>query len=236
MIYAVNVMYICLRQVMQYPVARALSLSPQWYFESIVRSHALKTPLTSLSIALSELETVAPQSSRFQRAIKEARAASQKLQTLVLYSNDTRQQVPVLQTLKHVQQWFRSIGCEVHLLIKPNVLRTVYLPGNQLLFEQLIEILLNNGVEADVDQRFVVISVSVVDQWLYIVIQDFGKGMTRRELLASHFRSVRATTSHWGIGLACARRIIAQYHGYLKINSWHSIGTQVICTLPLAHE
>jgi signal transduction histidine kinase len=105
-----------------------------------------------------------------------------------------------------------------------------------MLFEQLIEILLINSVEADTHHRFVVISASVVDRWLYIVVQDFGKGMTRLEMVSSHIRSLNTSANHWGIGLACARRIVAQYHGYLRINSWESIGTQVICTLPLARE
>jgi hypothetical protein len=72
MIYAVKLIYICLSQVIQYPAILAFSLTPPWYFESLVRSHALKTPLASLSLALSELESLAPHSKRLQNAIHEA--------------------------------------------------------------------------------------------------------------------------------------------------------------------
>lgn len=234
MIYATKLLPILFEYFFRLPATIAFSLTPQWRFESTLQAHALKSPLSSLSLALASAKQSAQSPQRLTQALNQAEAAHQKLQQLLfMRSSQASSSFSVQQQVRHVVEWFSMVGHNVHLLSKVDQTNHVALRGNQLLFQQLVELLIENGIHASTVGSLIVVALSVENKSLKLVIQDFGKGMSSMELLVCELNGYTNSADGWGMGLSCARRIVSQFRGELQIRSWEHIGTQIICTLPL---
>ncbi len=76
-----------------------------------------------------------------------------------------------------------------------------------------------------------------VEEWLEIVIQDTGVGITSDQL--KHiFQPFYTTKAHGiGLGLAITRRLVEDHGGYLRIESQYSYGATIAVRLPfVSHQ
>lgn len=234
MIYAIKLISVAIEYVYRVPSSLAFSLSPQWYFESALIAHSLKTPLSSLSLALDEACISARSPRKLQRALKQAQIARNRLQLLLFNRENTGQtMIDVDQELGRLKIWYRSMDKNVQVVGPAQSSKKIKIYGNQHMFEQLVENLINNGLRASGTNAVIVVSTQVCERRLNLVIQDFGVGMSGRELLLCELGGYTNHADGWGIGLSCARRIINSFRGQLRIRSWEHVGTQIICTLPL---
>lgn len=212
-------------------VAILLSFVPHWYFESLVIAHALKSPLSSLSLALHEANGSLRSPVKLKAALTQAEASRIKLQTMLFAeSRDTLTTFSLVEQLQRVQTWFAASGHNVQVLLKHGKLDQVVLSGSSLLFQQLLEILVDNGIHSSEVQALVVIAVSLEQKEVRIVVHDFGTGFVCTTMKNEASDGTRL--ERWGVGLTCAHHIARLFRGKLQIQSTEAVGTQVICTMP----
>lgn len=237
MMYLIKLLQICGFYLQSVTALLALFLVPQWYFESTLFAHALKTPLSTLSLSLAEAQQSVSSQRKVQQALRRAESARRQLQLLLFDQHQAATAAFNVKDQAHqVTRWFVSYGHTIHLLIQHEQLHTVSLRGNHLLFQQLLEILIDNGLKASRAGSPIVVALSLEKKQLQIGVHDFGSGMSRFDALVRLLKGCSFHHDRWGIGLVCAWRIAAYFHGRIEIQSRKTVGTNIICTLPLGLE
>lgn len=106
-------------------------------------------------------------------------------------------------------------------------------------FEQLLIILLDNAVKYSTDRREIHLSLSKTMSNLEIAIQDFGEGISPRDLsqiFNRFYRVDKARSRHKGgngLGLSIARELVESYGGKILAESALGVGTIFRIELPL---
>lgn len=218
------------------PASIVFSFAPAWYIHSTVTTHALKTPLTTLSLALAEAKQSHTSPGKLRIALEHAEQARLKLQRLLLHTKHQVRPFDAATCIDQVARWYSSLGYEIKVINKCGKRSKLKLNGDAFLFEQLLEILIDNAIAAGKEtENLVVLSVLNQEHKLHLIVQDFGHGMSLADLLLCEVKPPASTGQHWGIGLTCARRIAWDFRGKIEIDSWEQIGTQIKCTFPLVH-
>lgn len=104
------------------------------------------------------------------------------------------------------------------------------------LFEWVMENLIKNAVDAMDGAGSISVSVGSDDTVAYVEVADTGKGIARKNFKSVFQPGYTTKSRGWGLGLALAKRIIAQYHGgaiYVK-SSTPGRGTTFRVELPRA--
>jgi len=97
----------------------------------------------------------------------------------------------------------------------------------------------NNGRSFEDIQRNcnrIIITTSLEEDWIKIIIADNGKGMTVevKQKIFDHLFTTKAVGKGTGLGLAIARQIVEETHrGKLSFNSVKGEGTEFIIEIPL---
>ena len=106
--------------------------------------------------------------------------------------------------------------------------------GDSPLLRQLMNIVLNNAVEAMPDGGMLTVSVEREDDiHLKLIIRDTGVGIPKDQL-RHVFKPFITTKKHaLGLGLMLARRIADHHNGHIHISSHEQVGTTVSITLPV---
>ena len=98
-------------------------------------------------------------------------------------------------------------------------------------FEQILIILLDNAVKYSRDRKEVLISASKSYQYVDVVIQDFGEGISEEEIekvFNRFYRVDKARARHTGgngLGLSIAQQLIENYHGTINVKRHVDLGT-----------
>jgi signal transduction histidine kinase len=114
------------------------------------------------------------------------------------------------------------------------------LNGNKLLFQEIINCLLNNAVEAYQLKKFnkiVLIKSQIKNDFLEIAVADGGKGMTwlQQKLVGKKFYSLK--DNHQGVGLFYAKKIIKNsFGGKIKLISKKNQGSTALIQIPFYHN
>jgi signal transduction histidine kinase len=74
------------------------------------------------------------------------------------------------------------------------------------------------------------------ENWILIIVKDFGCGISQEELDSIYDPFVTSKTSGAGLGLTMVHQIIMNHHGELKITSQKDEGTTVAIRLPISYE
>jgi len=116
----------------------------------------------------------------------------------------------------------------------------IKLAANKLLFQEVINCLLNNAVEAyqtNKLNKIVLIKTQIKNKNLEIGITDGGSGLTwfQQQLIAKKFYSLK--DEHQGVGLFYAKRIIKnKFSGKIKFLSKKNQGSTAIVQIPLYYS
>lgn len=102
-----------------------------------------------------------------------------------------------------------------------------FMPGDVV---SILGNLIDNAIEASIDQdkREVICSIEGTDEFLYITVKDFGKGMskTEKEMALEKDYSTKAKEGR-GIGLALVKELVEANQGSISIQTEQNKGTLV---------
>lgn len=216
-------------------------------------SHKLKTPLTSLSLGLEEME-------RYASSLNPDDPCHQRLSSM---REDMAQFSQVLSTLLRMQQVMVGqasprIKCDLAEVIH-EALGSVESKTDQhklvLNLAELPLVMADHGrlsfaVQQILDNAFkfsdpgdtVIIALNRSGKKISIVVQDSGCGISKEELprIFDKFYQIdpdlTGQVPGFGLGLFCAREVVHQHGGMLAIESELHTGTTVTITLAAAEE
>ena len=80
------------------------------------------------------------------------------------------------------------------------------------LFQWVMENLIKNAVDAMEAQGSITVTTGHTDRNAWIEVTDTGKGLPRNRFKTIFNPGYTTKKRGWGLGLALARRIIAEYH------------------------
>lgn len=128
----------------------------------------------------------------------------------------------------------------ITLRIEPSVYRTQKGHYDRYHMEKALINILCNAVEAiqmsGKEQGSIDIRMAYFFQWVVIMIEDTGTGISRRmrrNLFLPHYSNKQGRLN-WGLGLAYVFRIVKVHFGQIKIHSKEGEFTQVLIMLPIS--
>lgn len=111
-----------------------------------------------------------------------------------------------------------------------------FIKGDQSNFGRMISNLMNNAVEASEGRHGIVdVTFKVKENYVYITIQDNGKGMPQEMIDKIMSNSPVGTTKKegHGIGLEQVMNTLKLYNGKIEVESEEGIGTKITLKLPM---
>ncbi|MGO2722387.1 MAG: HAMP domain-containing sensor histidine kinase [Lactobacillus sp.] len=105
--------------------------------------------------------------------------------------------------------------------------------------EQLLVILVDNGIKYSTTRHQINISAGVTDKEVIIIVQDFGEGISKvdqAKIFNRFYRVDKARTREKGgngLGLAIAQKLVTSYHGKIGVESAVGQGSQFKLTFPI---
>ncbi|GGG71425.1 sensor histidine kinase [Paenibacillus radicis (ex Gao et al. 2016)] len=124
---------------------------------------------------------------------------------------------------------FRYEGEEAPLLIY----------GNEKWLQRLFENLLSNAVKHNPSDVIVSVSSGMVNDEVYIRVEDNGVGMdavTRQKLFERYYRGTNTeeSTEGTGLGMSIAKMVVEAHDGRIEVHSEAGEGTRITVYLPAA--
>lgn len=211
-------------------VQQLLPLPIQLVTEQRLLTHAARSPLSVLALALEEINhRELPRN--VQSSLATAKAAIRELNVVLSdYRQEPARWFSIEPLLRQSTYLFAHRSCPIYLVCKHSSLKKLQLYGSFFYFRELLSILLSNSRRACIEsgQSLIVLHVSSSHGTLQLVIQDFGEGMLSVSAKPTHLTDRQAH----GIGLPYAQIITQRiFGGSLKVLSWAGLGTQITCTL-----
>ena len=108
--------------------------------------------------------------------------------------------------------------------------------------EQLLVILIDNGVKYSTDRKEMNVSAGLSQDEVHIIVQDFGEGISKEEqgkIFNRFYRVDKARTREKGgngLGLSIAQKLVTSYHGNISVDSVEGQGSQFIMVFPALSE
>lgn len=107
---------------------------------------------------------------------------------------------------------------------------------NRFMLEEALICLITNAIEAhDTLHPLVVISVISREKKLYIHIRDFGSGFSWRAKVSQQIFAISTKHSGTALGILFAQKIFTSAGGKITFKKLPTIGSEVMCELPLVH-
>jgi signal transduction histidine kinase len=108
----------------------------------------------------------------------------------------------------------------------------VYIPVDSLKMQRALIKLVNNAIEASEEKQRVMITVSLKERSVMIVISDTGSGMDKETLENIFVPFYTKKSGGTGLGMAIAKKVIEGHHGNISVYSKVDEGTQITIELP----
>ncbi|WP_158827462.1 PAS domain-containing sensor histidine kinase [Mucilaginibacter lacusdianchii] len=214
-----------------------------------VASHELKTPITSLKMALQILERLknTPTSAALPKMIDQAGRSVDKVISLIdSLLNATRMNEGQLQLQKKtfaVIDLLRTSSShivangkhEVHIECD----ESLQLHADEHRIEQVLINLLNNAVKYAPDSPIIYLKAEQQSEFVRISVRDTGPGIPAEKILHlfdRHYRADFSGTQYSGLGLGLyiSAEIIKRHGGKIGVHSDLGKGSTFWCDLPLS--
>ena len=104
--------------------------------------------------------------------------------------------------------------------------------------EQLLVILIDNGVKYSTDRKEMNVSAGLSQDEVHIIVQDYGEGISKKEqskIFNRFYRVDKARTREKGgngLGLSIAQKLVTSYHGKISVDSVEGQGSQFMMDFP----
>jgi len=234
--------YFLAKKSMQ-PIQHSYNLQKQFVSNA---SHELRTPLTVLYSSIELLEEQLKKNGNYPKnqvaEIKdEAQYMSEMLNSLLYLARADQNQVKLnIEKLNLseilLQRTRRFARITNHLRFKINVEDELYMQGDKVLIEELIDIFLKNAITYT-KVGYVSISAKQAANVCIVTIEDTGIGISEEDIPFIFDRFYRAdkmrTSQGTGLGLSIAKIIIDLHKANVKVNSKLGEGTTFILDLPI---
>ncbi|HEY4196993.1 MAG TPA: ATP-binding protein, partial [Mucilaginibacter sp.] len=218
-----------------------------------IASHELKTPITSLKVALQMIERITSQKDEMKPAHLFVQKGVKQVDKLVELIKDllevTKIQAGKLE-LKKTRFLLDDLIVECceelqmhsekhELLIEGETDITVYADRNRL--EQVIINLISNAIKYSQGAEKVIIKVSKSNHDIKIAITDFGIGIPQDKIpfLFDRFYRIDETSQRYaglGLGLYISSEIIGRHGGHINIETEEGVGSTFWFIIPDANR
>jgi signal transduction histidine kinase len=211
-------------------------------------SHELRTPLTSINGYIQLLHRkMANQDSQEARWVQELYIESIRMTGLVkelLDVNRIKQgqfafifnEVSLYDVVKMAIKRYRLTHADHPIVFEnPSSDHKYSVIGD---FDKLVEMvsgLLSNAIKFSKPESKIIVSLITKPRVLSIIVQDFGKGMSKQDLTTifeGFYKSKHPGTEGMGVGLLLAKHIVTHHRGKIHVSSKKDKGTIVEVTLP----
>lgn len=177
--------------------------------------------------------------SRMKHLIQEMLDLTRAEQIEILYPDEvTKVNSVVEQVVENLQLVHPDFKIKLDNDLKTDTLVKIY--RNHL--EQILIILLDNAIKYSTDRKEVIVSVSSDLLEFHMSVQDFGEGISSKEvdkIFSRFYRVDKARTREKGgngLGLPIAKKLIESYNGTIAVESVEGSGSQFKITFPMYFE
>lgn len=227
------------------PLENTLEMQKQFVADT---SHELKTPIaalrTHLEVSLKDTHGASNQKQILQEALDTVVDMQMMVQRM-LESSDQNEKIrnvescQLLPMLKKITQIVSQQYPDKKISFSLKGESAVLLADASQM-QQLFTSLIDNAVKHSKAEQKVTIMVKQSKGEIMVSIKDEGAGISEEDLPHVFDRFYRANSartrsknSGQGLGLSIAKRIVEDYHGYIKIKSSKGKGTKVKVIFPL---
>jgi signal transduction histidine kinase len=214
-------------------------------------SHKLKTPLTSLSLGLEELERYAanlhsgdPCHQRLSSMREDIASFSKvlssllRMQEVMVGQGGARVSCDLGEMVREALKLAESRTDQHKVMLDLAELPLVVVEHDRMFFalQQIFDNAFKFSQRGDTVSVFLARNKDVIK----ITVQDNGCGITSDELPRLFDMSYQVdpdTTGQvpgFGLGLFCAREVVRQHGGFVTVESWEGKGTNVTISLPVS--
>jgi signal transduction histidine kinase len=198
-----------------FSTARRSEQNLVWVGMSKETAHQLGTPLSSLMAWLELLK----QTVKDPLMLQEMERDIHRLQTITdrfskIGSQPALEKENVVIILQHAvdylkQRSSKNVNFILHNKLDHNAEALICVP----LFEWVIENLCKNAIDAMGGKGSITVTLSGIENSVFIDITDTGKGIPKNKIKAVFEPGFTTKQRGWGMGLSLCKRIIENYHG-----------------------
>ncbi len=214
-----------------------------------VLAHELNRPLTMINLLSSqtveELEQLRPDSSQIRQYLEQILHESQnaaqimsKIRNIARESHDADiSKINIMQVAEKIISIFTKQAQRNRFSIMLDSQNpSVTVDYNESALEQMFFILIQNAIEAGLDDRphQLKITIEAEDSSVTLVFADDGCGIDEAQIdkIFEPFFSTKPKTKSMGLGLDIVKRILMTFGGQINVESKVSKGTTFTITLP----
>ena len=206
-------------------------------------SHELKTPLTiirgEIEIALRKDRTSNEYKETLKNCLDEVVIIQQTVNDLLYLAKTEEENIlnyeeiyldeVILESIKELRPFAKLKEVEIQSSIKD----ASNMIGNSKLIKIAINNILKNAISFSQEESKVFINSFIKDKSIYIVIEDFGIGISKNDLnkiFEKFYRTDKSRNKNsggTGLGLSISQKIILNHQGTISFQSEESKGTKV---------
>jgi signal transduction histidine kinase len=196
--------------------------------------HDIVNPITSLLLSL---DTYNYPKSEIEKSSKEISEFIHLIQSQLKNTN-TEEEFEISKVINNSCILIKHKAISSNVRIVTAIQDNVIIFGNKILLTRVILNIINNAIESydrcPSDKNDVVVSVFKDKKFLNISVQDFGCGMTDKDIVKVFKRFYTSKTEGTGIGLYISKRNMKKgFDGDIKIKSKLGSGSTFTIQIPL---
>ena len=201
-------------------------------------SHELRSPLTRMKVALALLPEDDNKAS-LDADVKEMETMISELLELERLRTPhglSKQRQEVVSVVREAAQLFEKRAPGVHLIARPH---TIFASIDREKLRTVLRNLLDNAFKYSLpDSQPIILSVSEIQDWVVIRVQDDGQGIPdgeRASIFEPFFRidpSRSKKTGGYGLGLSMCKRIVEAHGGTIQLENNPVRGSSFILKIP----
>src|SRR6478609_1290794 len=127
-----------------------------------------------------------------------------------------------------------------HRTIVENISESIYLNGETLLLQMLVNNLLDNALKYSPKESAVTVSLTEENQTIKLTVSDQGFGIAdteKKKVFEKFYRSGDENTRQakgTGLGLYLCKKIVESHNGYISVTDNYPTGSSFAASFPLA--
>jgi signal transduction histidine kinase len=229
------------------PVRRAYERQKEFIADA---SHELRTPLTIIKttaelLGMKEQETIMENSKWLENISSETENMSRLIQNLLTLAQADNNQIPVFMGDVDLSKLVRETGEKFELIARDKDIEfesiisdNVHLTGDKDKLNQLLVILLDNGIKYTPEKGKISISLMHTTDKAIITVKDTGMGISEEDINKIFERFYRVDKARSrdqggaGLGLSIANWIVREHKGKISVESEPDKGSSFIVELP----
>jgi two-component system sensor histidine kinase CiaH len=127
-----------------------------------------------------------------------------------------------------------------HRIIIENIAESIYLNGETILLQMLVNNLLDNALKYSPKESSVTVSLTEQNQTIKLTVSDQGFGIAdaeKKKVFEKFYRSGDENTRQakgTGLGLYLCKKIVESHNGYISVTDNYPTGSSFAASFPLA--